>query len=67
VGHVPDSTSALLEAWQVALALYRARDFGQAEQAFRRVLDSDPDDGPARVYIERCARLRANPPSHDWN
>ncbi len=56
-----------LRAWESAMALYRARDFALAEQAFRRILTVNPDDGPASVYVERCAALRENPPAPNWD
>jgi adenylate cyclase len=57
----------LATAWEAAIELYRARDFSLAEQAFRRILDANPTDGPARVYLERCEALRQNPPAADWD
>jgi adenylate cyclase len=57
----------LVAAWDQAMALYRARDFAVAEQAFRSVLKIAPTDGPAAVYVQRCLGLRENPPAADWD
>ncbi|MEA2642259.1 MAG: adenylate cyclase [Chloroflexota bacterium] len=57
----------LIEAWDEAMALYRAREFGLAEQAFQRVLEIAATDGPATVYVQRCAELRVNPPEPEWD
>ena len=32
-----------------------------------RLLDVDPDDGPARAYLERCKDFAADPPPADWD
>ncbi len=56
-----------VHAWESAMSLYRAHDFALAEQAFRRILAANPNDGPAAVYVERCAALRQNPPAPDWD
>ena len=34
---------------------------------FQSALDADPQDGPAKVYVERCAWFKANPPPDDWD
>ena len=56
-----------LSSWDAAIALYRSRDFVRAEQAFNRVLEVDPSDGPARMYMARCTELQVNPPDVDWD
>jgi hypothetical protein len=57
----------MVKAWQHAMDLYRAREFYYAEEAFHRILSDDPDDGPAAVYVQRCAALREAPPAEDWD
>ena len=54
-------------AFETALAAYRARDWAAAEAGFRACLDHDPDDVPARVFVERVRNLRAAPPADDWD
>jgi adenylate cyclase len=49
------------------LAAYRARQWDQAEAFFGNVLELRPEDGPAKVFLNRCAELRANPPEADWD
>jgi adenylate cyclase len=48
-----------LAAWERALALYRSADWSAAAEAFQALLVARPGDGPARVLLERIARLRA--------
>ncbi len=49
------------------LALYRERRWEEARSRFESVLAVDPDDGPAKVYLERCAHYAAAPPPDDWD
>ena len=48
------------------LRLYRARDFTGAIAIFEEIL-TKRDDGPSRVYIERCQQFIAEPPPSDWD
>jgi adenylate cyclase len=54
------------EAFAVALELFRAKNFADAEAAFRRVIDLRPDDGPSKFYLQRIEELRHTPPSDGW-
>jgi len=55
------------EHFATALACYRAQDWGGAESAFRACLALVPGDGPSLLFIDRIAKLRANPPPPDWD
>jgi adenylate cyclase len=66
-GQVESWVPELVSGWDIAMGLYRARDFSLAESAFQRVLDISPTDGPANVYVQRCMELRTNPPAPDWD
>lgn len=50
-----------------ALSAYRARAWDDAERALQQVATEYPGDGPARVYLERCAALRSAPPPEGWD
>jgi adenylate cyclase len=45
---------------------YRRRDWDEAESLFRLVLEKIPADPPARLYLERIARLREGQPGPEW-
>ncbi|MBS0334469.1 MAG: PAS domain S-box protein, partial [Proteobacteria bacterium] len=49
------------------IAAYRERDWAAAAKAFDAALALYPDDGPARVYTQRCALLSRTPPPADWD
>lgn len=55
-----------LSLFAKGLAAYRDRQWDRAETLFREVLAEAPDDGPARLYLERIDHFRANPPARGW-
>lgn len=50
-----------------ALAVFEAKDWTEAARLFQAVLDHSPEDGPAKTYLDRCARFRKAPPVKDWD
>jgi adenylate cyclase len=60
--HVADA----LGYFRDGLAKYRRRDFAPAKTLFSNVIEINRDDKAARMYVERCDLLAANPPSPDW-
>ena len=70
VDHHTDETypglSDALGRFREGLTKYRRRQFGPARTLFEEVLSINPADKPAQIYIDRCARLEADPPASDW-
>jgi adenylate cyclase len=67
--HTEETYPRLPEAlgeFRDALARYRKREFGPAARLFNRVLEINPADKTAKLYVERCAQLEENPPPEDW-
>jgi adenylate cyclase len=62
-----DELSALCERYAKGLKAYRARDWKEADAAFRSCLDIAPDDGPAHLMIERIKGFADAPPAQDWD
>ena len=62
-----ETIKTLIKMFSEALALYKGRDWKGAEAAFRKVLEVRADDGPSKVYIERCQQLSVAPPPPDWD
>ncbi len=59
--------AAVREEFAQALALYRQGEFPQAADLFKNILAKHPEDGPARVFEERCQKFQASPPPPDWD
>jgi class 3 adenylate cyclase len=65
-----DAAPALHELtglFQAALCIFETRDWERAEDAFARILETYPDDGPALLYLNRCQQYRQYPPKESWD
>ena len=63
-GHLSDK---LLNVYNQALAEYRAMNFHQAKDLFNQCLTISPDDGPSKLYSDRCDLFIEFPPPEDWD
>lgn len=66
-GALGPEAATLRDRYAEALALYRRRDLDGAEAAFRKCLETAPEDGPSALFVKRIATLRADPPPPDWD
>lgn len=57
----------LVAQYDKAHALYKARDFAGAKEAFKVALAIDPTDGPSATYVDRCELYISSPPAEDWD
>lgn len=64
---LPESKKQLLSFYTEGLNLYRQKSFAKAERAFKKALLFDEHDQPARLFVERCAQFKIQPPGDDWN
>ncbi|TVQ98954.1 MAG: hypothetical protein EA403_13500 [Spirochaetaceae bacterium] len=46
---------------------YKLMEFDAALSCFEKALELKPDDGPSRVYAERCRIYVDHPPAEDWD
>jgi adenylate cyclase len=54
------------DRFEAALAAYRARDWAAARAGFEACAQRPGGDPPAQVFLDRLARLAAEPPDADW-
>ncbi|OQW48610.1 MAG: hypothetical protein A4S09_04215 [Proteobacteria bacterium SG_bin7] len=47
--------------------MYHKMQWEKAAEHFNRALESKPDDGPSKLYLERCLEYKAEPPPSDWD
>jgi class 3 adenylate cyclase len=66
-GGLTSAEAELREEFAGGLLAYREREWDEAQRRFERCLTLRPQDGPAAVYLERIAALRAEPPAADWD
>ena len=65
-----DATPAMqnkVELFHRAHTLFESRDWEGAQSGFRGVLKMHPDDGPSRLFLERCRECLKSPPPDDWD
>ncbi len=57
----------LVEIFGRGREAYKARDWRAATAAFEEVLQRWPNDGPTRVFLDRCNEYLAEGPGVDWD
>jgi adenylate cyclase len=66
-GGLDITAGELRETFAQGLEAYRRQNWETATVQFEMCRRLAPDDGPSRVYLERIAHLRCNPPPPDWD
>lgn len=66
-GGLTESQSRFREIYLQGIQSFHARRWMEAINRFKTSLTLIPDDGPCKIYIERCHRLMQTPPGPDWN
>jgi adenylate cyclase len=58
----------LLKYFEKGLTIFEEeRDWKQAFVYFKKVLSLDPNDGPAKYYLDKCRTYLNEPPAKDWD
>lgn len=65
-GDAPDLEDRL-EMFAQGRACYRERRWQDAQIIFEKLLERWPDDGPARMYLNRCKEYLVAGPEQDWD
>jgi adenylate cyclase len=66
-GEGDSGRSELAELFDTALQAYRGQQWDVALEIFNTIRKDYPDDGPARLFAQRCRQYRAEPPGPDWD
>ena len=66
-GELSPERAAAREEFARGLELYRRQDFAGAAAHFAAARHQDPEDGPARIFLDRCQRFQHTPPPPDWD
>ncbi len=57
----------VLAHYSRGLEAFHRHDFTLALGYFQAAAELDPEDGPSRLYIERCRQFMIAPPPRDWD
>jgi adenylate cyclase len=57
----------LIDAYDKALRLFRARRWQAASAAFRTILERWPEDGPSKFHLQYSLRHQETPPADSWD
>jgi class 3 adenylate cyclase len=56
-----------VDLFHKALELFEARRWNDAGKGFYQILKQFPDDGPSKLYVNRCRQYITNAPLPDWD
>jgi hypothetical protein len=64
---ISEEKAKVLQLFAEGRKYYKLMDFGRAKDYFSEALKVDTEDGPSKVYFERCQHYIDNPPPEDWD
>ena len=64
---ISDTKKKILDLFAEGRKNYKLMNFSQAKEYFAKALQLDPQDGPSKVYFQRCEHYIKNPPPEDWD
>ena len=57
----------LLNFYNIGLQAYKEQRWDDAVLNFGKALAIDANDGPTKLYIDRCKYFKDHPPGEDWD
>jgi hypothetical protein len=64
---ISEAKKSILSLFLEGRKQYKLMDFAKARECFGKALAIDPNDGPSKVFLERCDYYMENPPADDWD
>lgn len=64
---ITDEKKNVLDLFAEGRKFYKLMEFEKARECFEKALKIDPNDGPSKVYFERCDHYVTTPPPEDWD
>jgi tetratricopeptide (TPR) repeat protein len=64
---ISEEKKKVLDLFSQGRKYYKLMEFEEAKNYFAQALEVDPEDGPSKVYHERCNHYIENPPPEDWD
>jgi tetratricopeptide (TPR) repeat protein len=62
-----ERTKKVLDLFGEGRKQYKLMYFEKAKGYFQQALEVDPEDGPSKVYVQRCQHYIETPPPEDWD
>jgi len=66
-GELDERMKKVRDLFADGLVHYRQQEWPEAISSYQRILALEPDDGPAKTFIQRCERFRQTPPPAEWD
>ena len=66
-GEVDTNKLEVVDFFNRATAMYRERRWDESIALFEAGLKIDSQDGPCRIFIDRCHDYKQSPPPEDWD
>ncbi|HTL52018.1 MAG TPA: adenylate/guanylate cyclase domain-containing protein [Planctomycetota bacterium] len=66
-GQITAEAIAAARSFEKGLAAYRAKQWDLADREFNNTLVLNPGDSVSKVFLERVAEFRVNPPPEQWD
>jgi adenylate cyclase len=64
---LPDGYKEMILEYQLGFKEYLQRHWNEAIQHFQNALQQLADDGPSKLYLERCREFSQRPPDETWD
>lgn len=64
---ISESKKKVLKLFEEGRKNYKLMMFDKAKSYFKEALKLDPEDGPSKIYFERCEEYIKEPPPPDWD
>ena len=65
--YAPQSLRQKVDLFHKALEFFESRRWNDAGKGFLQILKQFPDDGPSKLYVNRCRQYIKNEPLSDWD
>jgi len=67
LGKIDEKTKKLISCFEQGMELYKKQQWDRAIKFFNDLVMQYPNDGPSRVYLNRCQELKNKPPLENWD
>ncbi|MCE5252323.1 adenylate/guanylate cyclase domain-containing protein [bacterium] len=64
---IDETKQRVIDAYNSGIVAYKERRWQDGINLFKEALAVDSEDGPSKVYLERCTEYLDNPPADDWD